>query len=68
VADAAATAPPIDVESLRAVAQDLVHAHAEGLPALGDAAAVDTLARHMVVDARHLAILQMWGESEEQRG
>ena len=67
-ADAAAAAPPIDVESLRAVAQDLVHAHAEGLPALGDAAAVDTLARHMVVDARHLAILQMWGESEEQRG
>jgi hypothetical protein len=68
VADSPATAPPIDVESLRAVAQDLVHAHAEGLPALGDAAAVDTLARHMVVDARHLAILQMWGESEEQRG
>jgi hypothetical protein len=63
-----ATPPPIDVESLRAVAQDLVHAHAEGLPALGDAAAVDTLARHMVVDARHLAVLQMWGESEEQRG
>ncbi|PYQ54277.1 MAG: hypothetical protein DMF78_06620 [Acidobacteria bacterium] len=67
-AAAPATLPPIDVESLRTVAQDLVHAHAEGLPALGDAAAVDTLARHMVVDARHLAIIQMWGEAEEQRG
>jgi hypothetical protein len=67
-AAAPATPPPIDVESLRALAQDLVHAHAEGLPALGDAAAVDTLARHMVVDARHLAIIQMWGEAEEQRG
>jgi hypothetical protein len=67
---AAAPAPPtpIDVESLRTVAQDLVHAHAEGLPALGDAAAVDTLARHMVADARHLAVIQMWGEAEEQRG
>jgi hypothetical protein len=65
---APATLAPIDVESLRTVAQDLVHAHAEGLPALGDAAAVDTLARHMVVDARHLAIIQMWGEAEEQRG
>ena len=67
-AAAPATPPPIDVESLRSLAQDLVHAHAEGLPALSDAAAVDTLARHMVVDARHLAIIQMWGESEEQRG
>jgi hypothetical protein len=65
---APATPTPFDVESLRALAQDLVHAHAEGLPALGDAAAVDTLARHMVVDARHLAIIQMWGEAEEQRG
>ena len=53
---------------LEVVHIDGVHAHAEGLPALSDAAAVDTLARHMVVDARHLAIIQMWGESEEQRG
>lgn len=51
---------------LQALAQDLVHAHAEGLPALGDASAVDTLARHMVDDARHLAVIQMWAEAEEQ--
>jgi len=64
---AAAGAPP-SVEVLRAIAQDLVHAHAEGLPALRDAAAVDLLARNMVDDARHLAILQMWVEAEGQGG
>ena len=52
------------VDALRRIAQDLVYAHAEGLPALRDAQAVDTLARHMVDDARHLAVLQMWMETE----
>ncbi|PYQ38166.1 MAG: hypothetical protein DMF77_24775, partial [Acidobacteria bacterium] len=33
------------VDALRRIAQDLVYAHAEGLPALRDAQAVDTLAR-----------------------
>jgi len=56
------------VDALRALAQDLVHAHAEGLPALRDAQAVDTLARHMVDDARHLAVLQMWMETEQPGG
>ena len=42
-----------------------MHAHAEGLPAIRDAAAVDVLARHMVDDARHLAVLQMWVEAEQ---
>jgi hypothetical protein len=53
------------VDALRALAQDLVHAYAEGLPALKDAQAVDVLARHMVDDARHLAVLQMWTETEQ---
>ena len=52
--------------ALQILAQDLVHAHAEGLPALRDTAAVGALARDMVDDARHLAILQMWAEAEEQ--
>jgi hypothetical protein len=56
------------VDAMRAIAQDLVHAHAEGLPALRDAEAVDTLARHMVDDARHLAVLQMWIETEQPGG
>ena len=65
---AAAPAGPASVDALRALAQDLVHAHAEGLPALRDAPAVDTLARHMVDDARHLAVLQMWMETEQPGG
>jgi hypothetical protein len=56
------------VDALRALAQDLVHAYAEGLPAIKDAPAVDTLARHMVDDARHLAVLQMWMETEQPGG
>jgi hypothetical protein len=57
--------PAPTVSGMRALAQDLVHAYAEGMPALHDARAVDELARHMVDDARHLAILQMWMETEE---
>jgi hypothetical protein len=68
----AAGAPPMaarpTVAALAALAQDLVHAHAEGLPALRDATAVDVLAHHMVDDARHLAVLQMWAEAEEAGG
>jgi hypothetical protein len=56
------------VDALRALAQDLVHAYAEGLPAIKDAQAVDVLARHMVDDARHLAVLQMWMETEQPGG
>jgi len=51
--------------ALTALAQDLVHAYAEGLPALRDAAAVAALAPDLVDDARHLAVLQMWAEAEE---
>ena len=56
------------VDALRSLAQDLVHAYAEGLPALRDARAVDALARDMVDDARHLAVLQMWMETEQPGG
>jgi len=69
--DAATASGPaggVSVDALRALAQDLVHAYAEGFPALKDAQAVDTLARHMVDDARHLAVLQMWMETEQPRG
>ena len=65
---AAKTAGAPSVDALRALAQDLVHAYAEGLPALKDAPAVDALARDMVDDARHLAVLQMWMETEQPGG
>lgn len=62
--------PPVraTLGEMRTIAQDLVHAHAEGLPALRDAAAVDALARDMVEDARHLAVLEMWLEAEDAGG
>jgi len=55
---------PRTIKALRGLAQDLVHAYAEGMPALREGGAVDVLARHMVDDARHLAVLQMWAEAE----
>ena len=64
-AAAGPTVGPITLAALTALAQDLVHAYAEGLPAIGDAPAVGVLALDMVDDARHLAVLQMWVEAEE---
>ena len=46
----------------------LVYAHAEGLPALGDPRAVHVLAGHLVATARHLTVIDLWIESEENRG
>ena len=57
-----------DLGTLRAVLQDLVHAHAEGLPAFGDARAVNLLARHMVLGAQHLTVVDLWLEAEAGRG
>ena len=57
-----------DLVSLRAAQEALVYAHAEGLPALGDAGSVRILARHMVELARHLTLIDLWLEAEEQRG
>ncbi len=59
---------PADLEALRTAAQDLVHAHAEGFPALRDARAVDVLVRHMVANARHLTLVDLWREDEEDDG
>jgi hypothetical protein len=61
-------APETSLAALREAQQQLVHAHAEGLPALGDAGAVDLLARHMVDASRHLTVIDLWIEAEEQRG
>jgi hypothetical protein len=71
--EAAAIAAPASGETpdrlslapLREVQQALVHAHAEGLPALGDPFVVDRLARHMVELARHLAVIDLWRDAEE---
>jgi hypothetical protein len=54
-----------DLEALRALQQELVHAHAEGLPALDDPAAVATLAGHMVDLSRHLTVIELWIELSE---
>lgn len=58
----------LSVEALRLDQEALVHAHAEGLPALHDAFAVDVLAGHMVELARHLTVIELWLEGEENRG
>jgi hypothetical protein len=62
------TKPDPSLPGLREAQQQLVHAHAEGLPALGNAGAVDLLARHMVDGARHLTVIDLWIEAEQQRG
>lgn len=63
-ADAAAAVPPLaapgDLARLRDAQQELVHAHAEGLPALGDRRAVDVLARHLVALAAQLTVMDLW--------
>ena len=59
-----AAAEDVDLAGLRAAQEALVFAHAEGLPAMGDPAAVDTLARHMVDLSRHLTVIDLWIEGE----
>ncbi len=55
------------LDALRATQQELVHAHAEGLPALDDPAAVQVLAGHLVAASRRLTVIDLWIELEEQR-
>ena len=55
------------LDVLRATQQELVHAHAEGLPALDDPAAVRTLAAHMVEASRRLTVIDLWIELEAER-
>ena len=56
------------LDGLRAQQEALVYAHAEGLPALGDALAVDALAKHMIDLSRQLTVLDLWIEAEGERG
>ena len=56
------------LDGLRAALEALVYAHAEGLPALNDSAAVDILARHMVELSRQLTVVDLWIEQERARG
>lgn len=58
----------LSLSALRRSQEALVHAHAEGLPAIGDPIAVDRLARHMVELSRHLAVIDLWIDAEESRG
>ena len=67
-APAPAAKPDLSLAALREAQQQLVHAHAEGLPALGDAGAVAVLARHMVDASRQLTVIDLWIEAEELRG
>jgi hypothetical protein len=64
-ADAAALT---SLEALRTAQEALVHAHAEGMPAVQDPLVVQALARHMVEEARHLTVIDLWIESEANRG
>jgi predicted outer membrane protein len=69
-AAAMSTAPAdaVSLPALRGAQEALVHAHAEGLPALRDPFAVDVLAGHMVELSRHLTVIELWLEGEEDRG
>jgi len=58
----------LSLAALRRSQEALVHAHAEGLPAIGDRIAIDRLARHMVALSRHLAVIGLWIDAEESRG
>jgi hypothetical protein len=64
---APAAPPPASLDVLRSTQQELVHAHAEGLPAFHDAAAVQAIARHMVEAARRLTVIDLWIELEAER-
>jgi hypothetical protein len=61
---------PADLTSLpalRSAQEALVHAHAEGLPALPDSSAVTVMAGHLGELSRHLAVIDLWLEAEESR-
>ena len=66
-ARAAAAPASTALDALRATQQDLVHAHAEGMPAFHDPAAVNVLAGHMVDLVRHLTVIDLWIELEGER-
>ena len=55
------------LDALRSAQQELVHAHAEGLPALDDAPTVRVLAGHLVEASRRLTVIDLWIELEAER-
>jgi hypothetical protein len=67
-AAAASEAPDAALPALREAQSALVYAHAEALPALGDAVSVSLLLEDMVDLARHLTVIDLWIESEAARG
>lgn len=65
---AASEAPSAALPELREAQSALVYAHAEALPALGDAIAASLLLADMVDLARHLTVIDLWIEAEASRG
>jgi hypothetical protein len=63
-----ASGPDASLDALRASQEALVYAHAEGLPALGDTAAVGAMGRNMIDLSRHLTVIDLWIEGEASRG
>ncbi len=61
-------ASDVSLAGLRATQEALVFAYAEGLPTFDDARSADLLARHLVEMARHLTLVDLWIEAEQQRG
>lgn len=56
---------PRSLARLKSAFEELMHAHAEGLPALrGDAARVQRLAAHMVDLSRLATVVDLWIEQE----
>lgn len=55
------------LDGLRGQLESLVYAHAEGLPALGDAFVVDLLSRHMIDLSRQLTVVDLWIEAGAER-
>jgi hypothetical protein len=63
------TPPPktATLTDLRAAQQELVFAHAEGIPALGSPAAASVIVLDLVDVARHLAVIDSWIEAGASR-
>jgi hypothetical protein len=66
----AASAPQAggSLRDLRAAQQELVFAHAEGIPSLSDARAVALLVPDLLDVARHIAVVDLWLEAEDRNG
>jgi hypothetical protein len=55
---------PLSLPRLRAALEELMHTHAEGLPALRDRLLVQKLAEHMVDLSRQVTVVDLWIEKE----